>query len=44
MNCDNENEIIHNNNFELKFPMDITPVDPRIEQELLNDFTGLKDI
>lgn len=41
MTGDHENEISQNNNCELKFPLDITPVDPRIEQELLNDFTGL---
>lgn len=30
----------NNNNFRLKFPFQIQPVDPVINQNLLRDFTG----
>lgn len=36
-----DNEIVDNNNCELEYPLEISPVDPSIEKELLKDFTGL---
>lgn len=36
-----DNEIVDNNNCELEYPLEIRPVDPIIEKEMLKDFTGL---
>lgn len=36
-----DNEIVDNNNCELEYPLEICPVDPIIEKEMLKDFTGL---
>lgn len=39
-NFNNNNEVIVNNNYHLKFPFSIKPVDPFVNQSLLADFTG----
>lgn len=39
-NFNNNNEVIVNNNYHLKFPFSIKPVDPFVNQSLLRDFTG----
>lgn len=36
----NNNEVVVNNNYQLKFPFSIKSVDPIINQRLLTDFTG----
>lgn len=40
----NNNEVIVNNNYELKFPYSIKSVEPSINQKLLKDFTGTCDL
>lgn len=42
-NFNNNNEVIVNNNYKLKFPFSIKPVDPFVNQSLLKDFTGNND-
>lgn len=42
-NYNNNNEVIVNNNCQLKFPFSIKPVDPFVNQSLLKDFTGNND-
>lgn len=37
-------EALNNNNYRLKFPFHIKPVDPIINQNLVRDFTGTVDL
>lgn len=41
INNNNNDEIVVNNNYELKFPYSIKSVDPDIDEQLLKDFTGI---
>lgn len=38
---ESDGKTFDNNNCELKYPLEIVPLDPVIERELLKDFTGV---